>query len=413
MAVIPSRWENFPNTCIEAMGSGLPVIASREGGMAEMIEDGRTGWLANGPGSEGLREALSRALETPATRVREMGSNAALDIGHICNNGRVVERHLDLRSAITSRGANRSIQLPVNLPWAGRPLSDESSRRAPNNSSPDGLAIVIACVDAGRSLDDCLQSLKRQTRKPVAVVVVDHGLSEKRTSKAQETARREGWQVIQQRDADVAAAKNAGIEAVIGSGINPLGFAFLGVEDRPHSDFIAVCESALRQCPQVGLVSCWVHSKADNKVQVRPCPSFPYQWLSNDAAPFSAVRTEALLEAGSFRMLMSQGHEDWDLFNAVMAAGWVTVTVPEILGSHRPGAVNGSGKPRKELLDRFPELIARDAGDLVLLAREASPLPGHIARARAIMRHPRGPALRVLRALKNKIIRHGNGTGGK
>lgn len=65
MAVVPSRWENFPNTCIEAMCSGLPVIASREGGMVEMIEDNRSGWLANKPGREGLAEALKRALATP------------------------------------------------------------------------------------------------------------------------------------------------------------------------------------------------------------------------------------------------------------------------------------------------------------------------------------------------------------
>jgi glycogen synthase len=43
LAVVPSRWENFPYSCIEAMASGLPVIATREGGMVEMIQDGRTG----------------------------------------------------------------------------------------------------------------------------------------------------------------------------------------------------------------------------------------------------------------------------------------------------------------------------------------------------------------------------------
>src|SRR5205085_689301 len=28
IGVVPSRWENFPNTCVEAMSSGLPVLAT-------------------------------------------------------------------------------------------------------------------------------------------------------------------------------------------------------------------------------------------------------------------------------------------------------------------------------------------------------------------------------------------------
>ena len=55
------------------MCAGLPVIASREGGMVEIIEDNRSGWLANKPGREGLAEALKRALATPTERVANMG----------------------------------------------------------------------------------------------------------------------------------------------------------------------------------------------------------------------------------------------------------------------------------------------------------------------------------------------------
>jgi glycogen(starch) synthase len=68
-AVVPSRWENFPYTCIEAMASGLPVIASRRGGMTDMVEDVRTGWLAPEDAGEdlveGLQDALRRAFATP------------------------------------------------------------------------------------------------------------------------------------------------------------------------------------------------------------------------------------------------------------------------------------------------------------------------------------------------------------
>ncbi|HET9529035.1 MAG TPA: hypothetical protein VFQ92_01690, partial [Blastocatellia bacterium] len=183
------------------------------------------------------------------------------------------------------------------------------------------------------------------------------------------------------------------------------------------------CGSTLERCTEVGIVSGWARrSKYDKSVVIRPCPGFPYQWLANEAAPFSAVRTEALLEAGSFRPAMAHGYDDWDLFNAVMAAGWVAVTVPEVLAYHRyrndtaPHItnLNGNARARRELLERFPDLLARDAKEIVLFVESASarslaasefPLRERLARARAILRYPRGPVLRVLRVLKDRIFR--------
>lgn len=41
----PSWWENMPMVCIEAMLSGAVVIGSNSGGMSEIIEDGKSGFL--------------------------------------------------------------------------------------------------------------------------------------------------------------------------------------------------------------------------------------------------------------------------------------------------------------------------------------------------------------------------------
>ncbi len=46
IAVVPSRWENLPYSCIEAMSTGLPVLVSPHGGMRELIEHGESGWVA-------------------------------------------------------------------------------------------------------------------------------------------------------------------------------------------------------------------------------------------------------------------------------------------------------------------------------------------------------------------------------
>ena len=63
----PCKWEGIPMTVIEAMGTGLPVIASRVGGLPDMIEDGKEGLLIR-PTSQALAEALSKLLASEDLR---------------------------------------------------------------------------------------------------------------------------------------------------------------------------------------------------------------------------------------------------------------------------------------------------------------------------------------------------------
>lgn len=67
--VLPSIWyENFPRTLVEAFACGLPVIASRIGALAELVEDRVTGLLFDpGSGSD-----LARAIEWAESHPTEM-----------------------------------------------------------------------------------------------------------------------------------------------------------------------------------------------------------------------------------------------------------------------------------------------------------------------------------------------------
>jgi UDP-glucose:tetrahydrobiopterin glucosyltransferase len=55
------RWvEAFGNVAIEALACGVPVIAYRRGGPAEIIQDGKTGWLVEPDSVEGLVAAIAQ-----------------------------------------------------------------------------------------------------------------------------------------------------------------------------------------------------------------------------------------------------------------------------------------------------------------------------------------------------------------
>ncbi len=65
---LPSLNEGISNTILEALASGLPVVASRIGGNPELIEDGATGALVTSGDVAGLANALARYVTQPEVR---------------------------------------------------------------------------------------------------------------------------------------------------------------------------------------------------------------------------------------------------------------------------------------------------------------------------------------------------------
>jgi glycosyltransferase involved in cell wall biosynthesis len=73
--VMPSISEAWGLAALRAMAHGLPVIASDTGGLAEMIEQGRSGWLVPPGSAETLAAAIIEAAEDEPRRAA-MGVNA-------------------------------------------------------------------------------------------------------------------------------------------------------------------------------------------------------------------------------------------------------------------------------------------------------------------------------------------------
>jgi glycosyltransferase involved in cell wall biosynthesis len=68
--VLPSGNEGTPVTAIEALASGCPVVATRVGGVPDVVRDGEDGFLVEPGDLEGLADALARLAADPELRQR-------------------------------------------------------------------------------------------------------------------------------------------------------------------------------------------------------------------------------------------------------------------------------------------------------------------------------------------------------
>jgi UDP-glucose:(heptosyl)LPS alpha-1,3-glucosyltransferase len=70
----PTICDSFGLVVAEAMACGVPAVVTRSAGISELIEHGRSGWIADGPSAAAVTQSL-RAVQDPAAR-RRMGDAA-------------------------------------------------------------------------------------------------------------------------------------------------------------------------------------------------------------------------------------------------------------------------------------------------------------------------------------------------
>jgi glycosyltransferase involved in cell wall biosynthesis len=67
VVAIPSLSEGSPNVLLEAMAFGVPVVATRVGGIPEIVNDGETALLVPAQDPGAMAAAIERLLSDPVT----------------------------------------------------------------------------------------------------------------------------------------------------------------------------------------------------------------------------------------------------------------------------------------------------------------------------------------------------------
>ncbi len=103
--VFPSRDEGMPNVVLEAMASGLPIVATAIAGSGELVREGENGHLVPPEDAGALTTALAHLLAQPETR-RTMGQASRTRIEQEYTWARVAAGYLELARRMHRGTAN-------------------------------------------------------------------------------------------------------------------------------------------------------------------------------------------------------------------------------------------------------------------------------------------------------------------
>lgn len=101
ISIVPSRSEAFGFVAIEAMSVGLPIIASRTGGLSSTIRDGIDGYLFEPGSDQELALALDRLIADAGLRSR-MGGDARIRFMSDFEQSKIVSQQADFMESLTN-----------------------------------------------------------------------------------------------------------------------------------------------------------------------------------------------------------------------------------------------------------------------------------------------------------------------
>lgn len=432
---VPSLWENFPNTCMEAMACGAPVVASRNGGMAEMIIDGKSGMLCDADDPIALAAALRRVLQMAPEERDVMGREAAKRIRTLCDNETIAREHIEFYREVISQQSRRELRVPSFCPsphitlQAEHPKRSEALRSMPHKRKGT-VSIVIPCYNLGVYLNGCVQSVLNQTVAPQEIVIVDDGSTDPETQESlHQWEGRRGVKVVHMANGGLPYARNEGFRHTTGDYL-----VFLDADDMMKPTYLEKAAYAMDRHAEIGVLSPWAENFGEmSGVWTPPHGQFPFLLVENTIATGAMVRRVAYKEAAGFKRCMLYGYEDWELWLTIAEKGWAVMALPEPLIRYRIRkhsmlqSINAAshGFLRRTMVELHQELFTKYGADVSLiieqghkgwsqdytmLQNEVVELRKRLDRLRSLPTHPIGAfkfavekmALRIQRRLGKK-----------
>lgn len=357
LTLVPSRWENWPNTCIEAMSLGKVVVGSVNGGQAEMIgDDGACGFLFSWDTEGSFEKVMTEAFSLTDGGRLSMGKEARRRIAGLCAPEVVLPRRLEHFKTVVETHSPAT-----SFPFVNRRLRESKAcgHLTGDASTKDRVSVVIPYYNMGRYLESTLESALEADWEDKEIIIIDDGSDDPESLEVLASVAMEnhtGVKIHRQENSGLAAARNTGVEKASGRYI-----LLLDADDQIEPTFVKKAAHVLQRYENVHIVYSW-ERYMEGSADIYPCWNFelPYLLGHNMTCPVSLLYRHSYLQYGPSKPEMAYNFEDFELWINLVKNGCGGVALVEPLSRYRVRENSmWQGSPREQhlfLQDRIAEL---------------------------------------------------------
>jgi glycosyltransferase involved in cell wall biosynthesis len=322
--LMPSTIENLPYTVVEAMATGAVVLAARQGGQGEIIEDRKNGLLFDHNEPDSLADCLLEAANLTVEQRTSIASEAIATIRRLCDPQNYFEQKKKILDGAVG-GPSREFPFSFKTE-AAQPIS---------RADPGGelLSIVIPYYNMGPFLQETIDSIDQSLHKEKEIIIVNDGSNDPQSVALLDHYRsRRDIRIIDQVNSGLSLARNAGAREAQGSFL-----AFLDADDKVHASYYREAIRILRGKDNVHFVGCWVKyfGNSDNRWPAFT-PEPPLLFYHNMVNSSGLVyKSTAFHAAGRNDPQFVYGMEDYDSVINLVENGYHGVVIPEFYFYYR------------------------------------------------------------------------------
>ncbi len=328
--VIPSLWENFPNTCLESMLLGKVALVSANVGHTEMVQttDRQGGFIFDWQVADDFATKLQQILQLSVADNLTLGQKARDLILDISGHDRVLPQRIAHFQKVIAASQHQQRQIFPSLNYLPHGKINYPQPLTVNSGKKGVISVCIPFYNHGIYIREALDSIYASDYANLETIVLNDGSTDLASLKTLEQIEKEyiNLKIIHSKNQGVAAARNQ--MAAIASGEY---LAFLDADDRVSPTFYSQADRVLNRYENVGFVASWIKEFGNSqKVWVAWNTEFPYLLCHNTIGMCTVVRKSVYLDIGGMNPTLAENLEDYECWINITKQGWLGVVIPEL-----------------------------------------------------------------------------------